>query len=162
MENAQKQDNSIINPNTSLESEDKEKIIFSKLGLLFQDYLLSEVQSIAVFKYIKDIFLYKDSKHSDHVKQWVLMKVNNKSLPLIYDKNQIGCPDLVPGLTIKSFWDPYQFDWIKELLKHFHTIKEELISLRESKGFQPYKSPKYASDFKVTYIIHFIKSPMII
>ena len=49
----------LLNPNTSNIShtnnlKDKEKEIFSKLELLFQEYLLSEVQSLAVFKYIKE------------------------------------------------------------------------------------------------------------
>ncbi len=134
---------------TSIDTDDKEKLLFSKLGLLFQDYLLSEMQCLAVFKYIKDVFLKKGSDDSSHVKLWILMKINKKALPQVYDKNQVGCPDLVPGLTIRSFWDPYKFDWINELLKNFNLIKEELINLREGKGFQPYKSPSYASDIKV-------------
>jgi len=151
MENIRDDSKSASILETSFENEDKEKLLLSKLGLLFQDYLLSEVQSLAVFKYIKDIFLNKDYKDSIHVKQWVLMKINNKLLPPIYDKNQVGCPDLVPGLTIRSFWDPYKFDFINELMKNFEIIKEELINLREGKGFQPYKSPSYASDIKVKF-----------
>ena len=84
------------------------------------------------------------------------MKINNKLLPSIYDKNQVGCPDLVPGLTIRSFWDPFKFDFIIELMKNFEIIKEELINLREGKGFQPYKSPSYASDIKVKFDEKFI------
>ena len=32
-----------------------------------------------------------------------------------------------------------------ELEKHYDTIKEELVKLRDEKGFQPYRSPAYAN-----------------
>lgn len=28
---------------------------------------------------------------------------------------QKGCPDLVPGLSLRGFWDTKQFEWIKKL-----------------------------------------------
>jgi aspartate beta-hydroxylase len=133
--------------NLSFSSEDKENFLYSKLKVLFSDYLLSEIQSMAAFKFIKDKFL-SNSTDAEHVKKWVLMKINNKSLPDVYDKMQLGCPDLVPGLTIKNFWDPREFSWIGELVSNINTIKEELIELRNTNGFQPYKSPAYASDIK--------------
>jgi aspartate beta-hydroxylase len=125
----------------------KQSIWYQRLTELFKDYFLSDVLSLAAFKYIREKLLNK-SKDAERAMKWVLMKVNNKTLPDIYDKFQLGCPDLVPNLTIKPFWDPSEFKFINELLKNFDIIKEELINLRSEKGFQPYKSPNYASDIK--------------
>jgi aspartate beta-hydroxylase len=126
----------------------KKTILYKKLNELFKEYLLSEVQSLAAFKFIKDKFSNPDLKNGEAVKKWVLMKVNNKKLPENYHKMQLGCPDLVPNLKIQNFWDPSQFTWVDELISNFNIIKEELITLREGKGFQPYKSPSFASDLK--------------
>lgn len=145
-----KEENDIVNEMSNLSftsNEEKESLLFDKLKELFQEYFLSEIQSMAAFKFIKDKFL-KDSKDAEHVKKWVLMKINGKKLPDVYNKMQLGCPDLVPGLTITNFWDPGKFGWIGELVKQVDIIKEELIELRKEKGFQPYKSPKYASDIQ--------------
>jgi hypothetical protein len=62
---------------------------------------------------------------------------------------QLVCPDLVPSLSIKNLWDAYSFDWVKTLVENINIIREELTSLRDGKGFQPYKSPNFASDIKV-------------
>jgi aspartate beta-hydroxylase len=129
------------------EIEFKDTILYQRLSELFKDYFLSDVLSLAAFSYIREKIISK-SKDAEHVIKWVMMRVNKKSLPDVYDKNQLGCPDLVPGLTIKPFWDPSEFSFIDELLKSFDTIKAELIKLRDEKGFQPYKSPKYASEIK--------------
>jgi aspartate beta-hydroxylase len=129
-----------------IEFDSQEKKLFTKLNEIFQDHLLSELQSLAAFKFIKDKFLNKETKDAENLKQWVLMKINNKKAP--HDKWQLGCPDIVPGLSIRNFWEPKSFEWVNELVKNFEIIKEELTNLREGSGFQPYKSPKYASDLK--------------
>jgi hypothetical protein len=123
-------------------------LINQRLGDLFKDYFLSEMQSLAAFKFIKDKFT-KDLNDAEIVKNWVMMKLNNKQIPELYHPRQLGCPDLVLGLTIRSFWEPSEFDWINELVKNVEVIRTELINLREEMGFQPYKSPKFASDIKV-------------
>ncbi len=68
--------------------DEKESFLYSKLKVLFNDYLLSEIQSIAAFKFIKDKF--GGQTDGEHVKQWVIMKVNNRSIPRIHDKMQLG------------------------------------------------------------------------
>ena len=129
------------------EDDFKNSILYDKLNKLFQEYLLSEMSSIAAFKFIKDK-ICGDNKDCPNLIKWVLMKINNKPFPDVYDKMQLGCPDIVPGLTIKNLWDPSKFPFVDELLKNFDIIKEELINLREQKGFQPYKSPNSYTEFK--------------
>jgi hypothetical protein len=136
-------------------NEEKEKLLFSKLSIVFQEYFLSDIQQMAAFKFIKDAFTKPEFEKSGmRVKKWILMKINNKSLPEIYDKNQLGCPDIVPGLTITNFWDPFKLDWVNELISNLDVIKDELISLREEKGFQPYKSETSATQIKVYIVLN--------
>jgi hypothetical protein len=47
----------------------------------------------------------------------------------------LGCPDLVPGLSLKGWWEREEISWIKDLESHFDIIKEELTTLRDQKGF---------------------------
>lgn len=141
--------------NTSVESAkvdmtDLETLVYSKLGDLFKEYMLSEIQCLAAFNYIKSSFTNLDPQ-SSKVRSWVLNRINNKSFPKGYNSYQIGCPDICPGIISKNFHDPLQFDFIKELLKNVDIIKEELLNIREvSKlnGFQPYKSPKSYSSIE--------------
>eukprot|EP00340_Litonotus_pictus_P006944 CAMPEP_0170516234 /NCGR_PEP_ID=MMETSP0209-20121228/2508_1 /TAXON_ID=665100 ORGANISM="Litonotus pictus, Strain P1" /NCGR_SAMPLE_ID=MMETSP0209 /ASSEMBLY_ACC=CAM_ASM_000301 /LENGTH=282 /DNA_ID=CAMNT_0010801043 /DNA_START=200 /DNA_END=1047 /DNA_ORIENTATION=+ len=81
----------------------------------------------------------------------VLNKVNNKPIPKESSKMQYGCPDICPGITVQPFYDPSKYEFVQELIKNREVIIEELMDLRktkESSGFQPYKSPSYASDIK--------------
>lgn len=126
----------------------KQTLLYKRLNELFTDYMLSEIQCLAAFKFIKDKFMNNNSKDCENLKKWILMKINHKSIPEVYDKMQLGCPDLVPGLRIKNFWEPEEFPWVQELIKNFDVIQNELLILRNGKGFQPYKSPKYASDIE--------------
>lgn len=123
--------------------------LYKKLIELFDEYLLSELQRLAAFKFIKDVFTDTKRQDCNNLKQWLLMKVNNKIHPINVHKMQLGCTDVVPGLRIQPWWDPSEFTWISELVNNFKIIQEELITLREGSGFQPYKSPKYVSEIEV-------------
>lgn len=65
-------------------------------------------------------------------------------MPAEYHPRQLGCPDLVPGLPLKGWWDREEISWIAKLEANAHIIREELLGLRDDKGFQPYRSPAYA------------------
>jgi aspartate beta-hydroxylase len=135
--------------------ENNESLVVKKINEIFVEYMLSEIQCLAAFKFIKESFLNQNST-TEKVKNWVINKVNNKPLPKNASKYQIGCPDVCPGITIQGFHDPKNFDFISELLNNIDIIKEELLQLREinkneesvSSGFQPYKSPNNSSDIK--------------
>jgi hypothetical protein len=47
----------------------------------------------------------------------------------------LGCPDLVPGLSLKGWWDREEIAWIAKLEKYAPIIREELLALRDQKGF---------------------------
>ena len=46
------------------------------------------------------------------------MKVNDRKLPDEYHQRQLGCPDLVPGLPLKAWWEREEISWALELEKH--------------------------------------------
>ena len=75
------------------------------------------------------------------------MRINGQKLPPKdkYHPRQLGCPDLVPGLPLKAWWEREEIPWIAKLESNFYIIKEELTALRAAKGFQPYRSPAYAN-----------------
>lgn len=137
----------ISNSNKSEKNENlKEKLLISRLQSIFSEYMLSEVQCLAAFKVIKDKVGDKDCLDTQNLRKWVLMKINKKPYPENIHKLQLGCPDIVPGLTIQAWWDPTKFLWVQELISNFEIIKNELIELRNNTGFQPYKSPAYANE----------------
>lgn len=148
----------------SINIANNEQLIFKKLNSLFKEYMLSDIQTLAAFKFIKDSFINQDSK-TEKVKNWVLNKVNNK-IPKDISKYQYGCPDICPGISIQNFYKYQDFQFVNELLNNRSVIIEELLNLRKgnlenrsldnndkdnsnnNSGFQPYKSPGYASDIK--------------
>jgi aspartyl/asparaginyl beta-hydroxylase (cupin superfamily) len=44
--------------------------------------------------------------------------------------NNNRCPQFIPGLTAKPFWDPNQFEWIAILEASYNDIKKEFMALR--------------------------------
>lgn len=73
------------------------------------------------------------------------MRMNGQRMPAKYHPRQLGCPDLVPGLSLKGWWDREEFSWILKLESKAEIIRQELLHLRSEAGFQPYRSPAYAS-----------------
>lgn len=51
-------------------------------------------------------------------------------MPEKYHPRQLGCPDLVPGLSLRGFWEREQFAWIAELEAAAPVIRDELLALR--------------------------------
>jgi hypothetical protein len=56
-------------------------------------------------------------------------------MPVKYHPRQLGCPDLVPDLSLKGFWDREEFAWIAKLESQYEIIRDELLHLRSEKGF---------------------------
>jgi len=61
----------------------------------------------------------------------MFMKVNGQRLPKEYHPRQLGCPDLIPGLSLKGWWEREEVQWVLELEKHVAVIREELENLRD-------------------------------
>lgn len=63
-----------------------------------------------------------DNKNVERAREWLFMRINGKKLPDEYHPRQIGCPDLVPKITIKPWWEREEFTWVAELESHYETI----------------------------------------
>lgn len=116
-----------------------------KIDALLKEYYLTAFQTLACKKFIKDKVANPEDKTVSRCRDWMLMKLSGQSLPKNYHPRQLGCPDLVPGLSLRGFWDRKDFDWILKLEEKAPIIREELLKLRETTGFQPYRSPAYAN-----------------
>ena len=80
----------------------------------------------------------------NRARNWLFMRLNGKPMPSVIHPRQLGCPDIVPGLTQKGWWQRSEVSWIAKLEANAALIREELMALRDQKGFQPYRSPAYA------------------
>ena len=43
------------------------------------------------------------------------MRINGQKLPPKYHPRQLGCPDLVPDLSLKGWWERSEFEWVHKL-----------------------------------------------
>ena len=118
--------------------------MWSKIELILDEYFLSAFQTMAVKKFIQDKVANKECLGVERARNWLFMRLNGRLMPAEYHPRQLGCPDLVPGLPLKGWWEREEISWIAKLEANAHIIREELLGLRDDKGFQPYRSPAYA------------------
>ena len=78
-------------------------IKYFRLNKVFEDYFLSDLQKIAMTKFIKTHFSNKDNKEVDRIRPWLINKINNQR---IHPKEEMqkGCPDIIPGLRAQPWW----------------------------------------------------------
>jgi hypothetical protein len=115
---------------------DPEQIkLWSKIDEVLKEYYLSPLALAACKKFIKDKVASPDDQTVSRLREWLLMKISGQPLPKVYHPRQLGCPDLVPGLTLRGFWDRASFDWVEKLEARAPIIRAELLKLRETTGF---------------------------
>jgi len=102
------------------------------------------------------------------VRQWMLMQMNGQRMPKAgVAPQQLGCPQLLPGLSARPVWTAEQLPWLAHVKAAFPAIKAELLALRgggsglgggggvggvgggggasdHRSGFQPYRAPSRA------------------
>lgn len=118
--------------------------LVSRLEPFFDSYHLSSLQKAAAQKYIKDVIA--DPRHSDgtRVRNWLrTLLCHRKVAPM--SPFQRGCSDLVPGLRAQGWWERTELPWLDSLEARVADIREELLALRETGGFQPYRGPSWAA-----------------
>ena len=67
---------------------------------------------------------------------WLLRELNNDQDRSMFPEEQRNCPQLIPGLTSKPFWNPSAFPWLETLKLNFDAIREEVLALRDQPCFQ--------------------------
>lgn len=135
----------------SKKEEGEEKVledkVVSKLQDFFNEYHLTDFQKFAVTKFIKQNIADKNNLKVERVRGWLFHKINGQKVPTEFPL-QKGCPDIVPGLTATPWWSNDKFPWIKDIEDNYEVIKQELLQLRNQKGFQPYRGPSWVSKIK--------------
>jgi hypothetical protein len=119
--------------------------MWAKIDSLLAEYYLTPFQTLACKKFLKDKVANPEDKSVSRLREWVLMRLSGQKMPKVYHPRQLGCPDLVPGLSLRAWWSRLEFDWVLKLESHANTIRKELMNLRNQAGFQPYRSPAYAN-----------------
>lgn len=71
--------------------------------MVYDQYFLSDLQRVAVTKFIKTHLGNEKSNAIDHLKPWLLAKINGQKIPP-KEEMQKGCPDIIPGLRAKPWW----------------------------------------------------------
>jgi len=71
---------------------------------VLEDYFLNQFQLLAIKKFIRDKIANPKCENVDRARNWLFMRLNGRLMPTIYHPRQLGCPDIVPGLTQKGWW----------------------------------------------------------
>ena len=117
--------------------------MMSRLDPIFNSYHLTPLQRAAADKYVKDVIADPRNTDGARVRNWLLNQLRHfKPEPL--SPFQRGCTDLMPGLRANAWWDRSDLPWLASLESKAADIREELLSLHETGGFQPYRNPSWA------------------
>jgi aspartate beta-hydroxylase len=125
--------------------EQREQRVMERLSKFLDEFFLSSLQKAAVNKFIRDKVANPDDTSVVRLRQWLMKKVNGQIIMPPHVR-QRGSPDIIPGLRAQPWWDTAEFPWVAEIEAHHEEIREELLNLRQSRGFQPYRGPTWASE----------------
>jgi len=56
-------------------------VFYLRLNKVYEEYFLSDLQKVAMTKFIKTHFSNKDTKDVDRVRPWLLAKMNGQRIP---------------------------------------------------------------------------------
>eukprot|EP00164_Ancoracysta_twista_P009761 GFYU01014525.1.p1 GENE.GFYU01014525.1~~GFYU01014525.1.p1 ORF type:complete len:368 (-),score=108.77 GFYU01014525.1:52-1155(-) len=129
------------------EESPEKKAMWAKIEEILSDYELSPFAMVAAKKWITEMS-DPNVTDLDRMRAWFLARLNGKPRGTPPTKFQAGCPDIIPGLSAKNFWDTAQFEWVKELEAAHSDIVEELMTLRGQHGFRPYRGPSWTTGQK--------------
>ena len=134
-----KQDPAKESPEEEPDEEEKlspvEQKLQAKIKAILEEYYLTPFQTVACQKFLREKVGNPNDHSVDRLRSWLFMRMNGKQLPPKYHERQLGCPDLVPGMSIRGFWDPTDIPFVSELEKNYEVIRAELMDLREKGGF---------------------------
>ncbi|CAG9315896.1 unnamed protein product [Blepharisma stoltei] len=120
-----------------------ETVLMEKIQKFFDEFHLNALQRAGAMKFIKEKISNPDDLSVNHIREWMLAKLNNKRIPPIAPM-QRGCPEIIPGLRAHPWWDANEFPWIRDIEANYEVIKSELLALYNKGGFQPYRGPSWA------------------
>ena len=122
------------------------KEVWRKIERVLAEFALSRLGMAAARKWVK---LMADPKNEElsRLRDWLLMRVNGKQRAAPLSSWQSGCPEIFKGLRAKHVWDTSDPEcaFLKPFEENFPAIRDELLALRNQRGFQPLKLPNWAS-----------------
>ena len=96
-----------------------------KVEKVFEEFHLSPFAMAAAKKWVK-LMADPSKTNLTRIRDWLLLRINNKHRAPPASRWQKGCPDLVPGLRALPFWDRGmpEMGWVREIEDHFEDVKE--------------------------------------
>ena len=122
--------------------DERGRAVRERISSVLDEYGLSQLGRTVVAVHLRKV----DEPDYDRFRGWWFAKLNGRRVEPA-DPRQRGCPERLPGLRSKPFWDDARdvFPWIAELEAHADAIRDELLALRGSeRTFQPYRAPSWA------------------
>ena len=114
--------------------DDKSNVLNNKIDEILNKYYLNNFQKAIVRNFIEKKVGDRDNEKSKRVREWLIREINGTRQPA-YSEHQKGCPQIIPGLRAMPWWDTSEFEWVKQIEQNYEVIRDELLSLREQKGF---------------------------
>ena len=137
-------DNAITSPTSSSSSE---KLVLDRMSQVFREFgIVSRFSRAAAENWLQKA---ATDQRCARARQWFVGRLNStiwsdddeskegrrkkrrrrpRAVPI--DPLQKGCPEIIPGLRAKPFWDTDDLPWVKVIEDHFEVIRAELMSLR--------------------------------
>lgn len=134
-------------PGAGADVSPKERAFLRKLDAFFDAHGLRPISKRMAFQYVT--MMANDTQTGagtfDRVQPWLLNQLNGVRRVPGMSPWQKGCPALIPGLASSAFWDTSPSGrlggWVSALEAAAPLIRDELLSLRGTTGFQPYRAP---------------------
>jgi aspartate beta-hydroxylase len=118
--------------------------VWKRVEGVLAEYSLTRLGMAAARKWVKMMGDPKN-KDLDRLREWLLTRVNGRLRAQPKSPWQSGCPEILGGLRAKPVWDVNDAPFLKPFEDNFEAIRDELLSLRSQRGFQPLKIPNWAS-----------------
>lgn len=114
-----------------------------RLDTLLSSFYLNPFQKAMATNFIQEKVGDQSNSSVRHVRAWLFDQINQKVSKGA--EGQKGCPNIIPGLRAMPWWPAEEFPWLPEIEARAEGIRQELLTLRGQKGFQPYRGPSWTS-----------------
>jgi len=120
-----------------------EEAIIAALDRVLDEWLLTGILRAGAQKFIRDKIVGCSGTDKDtcvRVRQWLLLRMNKKVWQ--HGVPHMGLsPDTIPGVRTIPVWPNEEFSWLSAVEDCHQVIVDELLSVRGSGTFQPYRDP---------------------
>ena len=127
------------------DAQDKgELAVWKRVDCVLREFCLGPLAKVAARKWVREM---ADPKNVvlKRLREWLLLRVNGNDRASPLSAWQLGCPEIIGGLRAEPIWDTGTLQWLRTFEENASAIREELLALRQGRGFQPLKIPNWAS-----------------